>query len=255
MSAPATRDAAVCRLAGAESLLVCLDFDGTISEVVTDASAARAHPDALRAIRNLSALPRTEVAVLSGRHLDGLRGVFPLGDPVVLVGSHGAEPSQGGPELSRADTDYLDRIQAELEAFARPPAFVEVKPYQRVLHVAALAEVDPAAARVMLDRALALDTGGRPVTEGRNVVEFSAVDVTKGTWLAGHKTAFTATLFAGDDTTDETAIAVLGPEDVGIKVGEKPSAASLRLPSVNEMARFLRDLARARAAGPRSGRE
>ena len=255
MSAPTPRDTAVRHLAVAESLLVCLDFDGTISEIVTDASTARAHPDALRAIRDLAALPRTEVAVLSGRHLDGLRGVFPLGDPVVLVGSHGAEPSQGGPALSRADTEYLDGVQAELEAIARPPAFVEVKPYQRVLHVAALAEDDPAAARGMLDRALALDAGGRPVTEGRNVVEFSAVDVTKGTWLAGHKAAFAATLFAGDDTTDETAIAVLGPADVGIKVGDKPSAAALRVATVGEMARFLTDLARARAAKPRSGRE
>ncbi|WP_291314066.1 trehalose-phosphatase [Corynebacterium sp. UBA2622] len=241
------RAGALRRLAGAESLLVCLDFDGTISEIVTDASTARAHPGALAAIRVLAHLPATEVAVLSGRHLEGLRSVLPLGDPVVLVGSHGAEPSQGGPELSPDDLDYLERIQSRLEAIAEPPAYVEVKPYQRVIHVAALAESDPDAATAVLARAREIDAGGRPVTEGRNVVEFSAVDTTKGTWLAGYKRRFTVTLFAGDDTTDETAIAVLGAGDVGIKVGGKPSAAGLRLASVADMAGFLTDLASARS--------
>lgn len=242
-------DDALARLAAADSLLVCLDFDGTISEIVSDPAAAHAHPAALAAIEELSALPATEVAVLSGRHLEGLRGVLSLGDPVVLVGSHGAEPTQGGPALSSADEAYLARIQAELEGIAAtaPPAFVEIKPYQRVMHVAALADEDPQRAAALLERARLVDPEGRPVTEGRNVLEFSALDVNKGTWLAGHKTSFAATLFAGDDTTDEDAIAQLGPEDVGIKVGAKPSAAGLRLPTVDAMAGFLTDLAAARA--------
>lgn len=231
------------RIAREETLLVCVDFDGTISELGPDAYAVHAHPAALEALRTLMELERTEVAVLSGRHLDGLRRVLPLGEPAVLVGSHGAETDHGGPELSAADHAYLDDIQARLEDIAVPPAFVEVKPFQRVIHVARLAETDPAAAQALLGRARALPTGGRPVVDGHNIVEFSAVEVTKGSWLARHKQAFSATFFAGDDTTDETALAVLGPRDVGIKVGDKPSLARHRVAGVDQMAEVLTLLA------------
>ncbi|WJY68770.1 trehalose-phosphatase [Corynebacterium auris] len=241
-------DTALRRLAGAPTLLVCLDFDGTIAEIVPDAAAARAHPEALQAIEALSQLPKTTVAVLSGRHLDGLRSVFPLGDPVVLVGSHGAETTAGGPQLTAADRQYLQRVEERLAALAEPPAFVEVKPYQRVLHVAALAATEPDKAAALLARALEIDAEGRPVTPGKNVVEFSALDITKGTWLGRAKRSFSATLFAGDDTTDEAALAVLDSGDVGIKVGDKPSIAGLRLRTVPELAAFLTCLARARGA-------
>lgn len=234
------------RLARASTLLVCLDFDGTISELRTDAYAVRPHPVALEALRTLMALPDTGVAILTGRHLEGLRRVLPLREPAVLVGSHGAETATGGPVLDAADAAYLDDIAARLEEIATPPAFVEVKPFQRVIHVAALAATDPAGAQEILARARALDTGGRPIVEGHNIVEFSAVEVTKGSWLARHKQAFAATLFAGDDTTDETALKVLGPADLGIKVGDSPSVARHRVGGVEEMAGVLNYLAAAR---------
>lgn len=228
-------------IARAATLLVCLDFDGTLAELDPDPYAVRLHPGAEDAIRRLAALPGTEVAVLTGRHLAGIRRVLPPDLPATLVGSHGAEP---GPELSPADQRYLERIERELRAIAAPPAYVEVKPYQRVLHVAPVEDAEQA--RAILDAARRLDA--RTVTEGKNVLEFTAVDITKGTWLAEHKRAFDATVFAGDDDTDETALAVLGPGDLGIKVGDKPSAAALRLADVDAMADFLTQLADERQA-------
>ncbi|PAT03080.1 trehalose-phosphatase [Corynebacterium sp. NML 150383] len=241
----ATLTAATERAAHAESLLVCLDFDGTLAEFNADPYAVAPHPAAVDALRTLAALPHTQVAILSGRHLDGLRRVLPeIAGNVVLAGSHGAEP---GPELSSDDAAYLDRIGAALERIAAAPAYVEVKPYQRVLHVAPIAGT-PDAER-MLAAARSLDTGGRPVTPGHNVVEFSAVEITKGTWLSQHKREFAATLFAGDDTTDETALRVLDPRrDVGIKVGDQPSVAAHRVADVPAMAQVLSELARARSA-------
>lgn len=223
--------------ARAETLLVCLDFDGTLSELNPDPYAVSMHPAAEDALRRLARLPATEVAILTGRHLDGLRRVLPAGLPATLAGSHGAEP---GPALTPQDTAYLDGIQHQLEAIAAGGAYVEVKPFQRVLHVAPVADADQA--RRMLDAALAIDTD-RPVTPGHNVVEFSAADVTKGSWLARHKRGFAATIFAGDDDTDETAMAVLGPDDLGVKVGGKPSISDVRLADVAAMAGFLQTLA------------
>lgn len=274
---------ALDRLAGAETLLVCMDFDGTICPLGTDAYAVTPDPRALAALETLAGLPGTGVAILSGRHLDGLRRVCPLGPPVTLVGSHGAEPASGRPTLSDDDRAYLTRIQDELAPLidAHPSAFIEIKPYQRVLHVAKLAATDPDTAASLLAQAREIPTDGRPVTPGHNVLEFSAVDITKGTWLAAEKIRYAATLFAGDDVTDETALAVLdtgagagaGP-DVGVKVGPAKAsgtaaasgaaapatvassatttttttatAASHQLGSVAEVADFLTELAAAR---------
>lgn len=168
---------------------------------------------------------------------------MPADLPVTVVGSHGAEP---GPTLSATDRAYLDNIEAQLAPLATDGAYVEVKPFQRVLHVAQVR--DPAVAQAILAAANAIDTGGRPKTQGHNVVEFSAVSITKGSFLAEYKRAFDVTVFAGDDDTDEHAIAVLGPRDIGIKVGAKQSIATVRLDDVDAMAEFLAQLADERQA-------
>ena len=253
------------RLAGADTLLVCMDFDGTICPLGTDAYTVTPDPRAIAALETLAQLPGTDVAILSGRHLDGLRKVCPLGPPVTLVGSHGAEPTTGGPELSPDDLAYLAEIQHSLEQLidapsnTHPGAFVETKPYQRVLHVMKLAESDPAAAAAILQQAKDLPSHGRPVTPGHNILEFSALDIAKGSWLEAEKTRYSATLFAGDDVTDETALKVLDTSsgaDVGIKVrpagagntGAAPSdtAANYQIGSVSQVADFLTELAAAR---------
>lgn len=224
-------------------LLVCLDFDGTLAELDPDPYAVRIHPQSEAAIRRLAAIPETEVAILTGRHIKGITQVLPADFPVTLVGSHGAEP---GPALSDQDRAYLDHIENQLNALATDGAYVEVKPYQRVLHVAKVQ--NPTAAKAILAAANAIDTQGRPKTQGHNVVEFSAVEITKGTWLNAYKQAFDRTIFAGDDDTDEHAMAVLGPNDLGIKVGTKPSRATRRVPNVDAMAQLLTQLADEREA-------
>lgn len=224
-------------------LLVCLDFDGTLAELDPDPYAVRMHPDAEAAIHRLAAIRDTEVAILSGRHIAGIKQVLPADLPVTIIGSHGAEP---GPQLEDQDRAYLDHIEHQLNALATDGAYVEVKPYQRVLHVAKVQ--NPTAAKAILAAANAIDTQGRPKTQGHNVVEFSAVEITKGTWLNAYKQAFDRTIFAGDDDTDEHAMAVLGPNDLGIKVGTKPSRATRRVPNVDAMAQLLTQLADEREA-------
>ncbi len=55
-------------------------------------------------------------------------------------------------------------------------------------------------------------------------------------------------LFAGDDVTDEDALASLGPEDLGIRVGPGPTAATVRVADIAGLAAALRALARRRSA-------
>ncbi len=66
------------------------DFDGTLSPVVPDRGAARLHPDALALLRDLSADPRSRVAVLSSRSLGDLAPRVPVED-VILGAASGLE--------------------------------------------------------------------------------------------------------------------------------------------------------------------
>ena len=72
---------------------------------------------------------------------------------------------------------------------------------------------------------------GVEVKRGKKVFEFSVVSGDKGQamdWLRSEFEA-TATLFIGDDITDEDGFIRLGGIDVGIKVGEGQSAAAFRI--------------------------
>ncbi|MHA2789810.1 trehalose-phosphatase [Corynebacterium sp. S7] len=241
---------AITHLAQAESLLLVTDFDGTVAPLRPDPMSVVANPTSVRALESLATLPNTEVVILSGRHLDGLMQVCPMREPVVLVGSHGAEQTDGGLVLSDDDQAYLNDIEHILRELIEdyPLANIEVKPYQRVVHVAMLAEVDPEAAESILDSALQINTGGRPKIEGNNIVEFSAVSFTKGMWVERRKRNFSTTLFAGDDVTDESVFPVLSQGDVGIKVGTGETGATLRLDTVDAMANFYANLSAVRGA-------
>ncbi len=239
-------------LATTDDLLIVVDFDGTLAGVVPDPYAVPVNTDSLSALARLAGLPGTKVTVLSGRHVEGLMKVCALREPVNLVGSHGAESADGGPALTQDMLAHLAHIENQLAPVlaAHPKAEIEVKPYQRVAHVAKVAEEDPEAARKILERVAEIDHGGAQITYGKNIVEFSATEFTKGTWIKAERerTGATRVLFIGDDATDENGFRELRDEDLGIKVGDGATAARVRVADIDEVAHVLTDLADARAA-------
>mgnify|MGYP002713751084 FL=1 len=240
-------------LAAAEHLAVVSDFDGTLSPFATAIYDVEMNQDSLRALDKLAHLPHTSAAVLSGRHLAGLQRVCPLREPVLFGGSHGAESSWEETDLTPAMREHLAAKETEIRAIMErfPGADIEVKPFQRVLHLRALEDTDPEAAAQAYEAGLALDPGGFPRTAGKSVVEFSATQATKGTWLdeLRERTGATAMVFLGDDVTDEDGFRALHqPPDVGVKVGEGDTAAVVQLADVDAVAHFLTELATARAA-------
>ena len=72
-------------LAAAEHLAVVSDFDGTLAAFARDAYSVSPEQRSVDALAALSQLPNTTVAVLSGRHLDGLKQVFPLREPILFL--------------------------------------------------------------------------------------------------------------------------------------------------------------------------
>src|SRR5699024_1521202 len=87
---------------------------------------------------------------------------------------------------------------------------------------------------------------------GNQVVELAVVPATKGEALTVLRAELARgadsppTLYAGDDVTDETALATLSDGDVGIKVGDAPSVAAFRVADPNAVADVLEALLRER---------
>ncbi|MWB98261.1 bifunctional alpha,alpha-trehalose-phosphate synthase (UDP-forming)/trehalose-phosphatase [Agromyces sp. MMS17-SY077] len=243
------------RLAGAERLLVALDFDGTLSPHVDDPEDARPTPAAVAAIERLAELPDTRVALVSGRALESLRRVADPAPGVLLSGSHGVELQldDQGPTLDLLDAELADlaelqRIVDEL-ADGVEGARAERKPAGVALHTRQMPPAEGAAlqreARNRLHEALPHLT----VRDGKNVLEFAVRPADKGDAvrrLRQHIGA-DAVLYVGDDVTDEDAFAALESDDVGVKVGVGKSLAWHRLKSVDDVATLLDLLADLRA--------
>ena len=225
-------------------LLVACDYDGTLAAIVDD--PASAHPDqhAISALRDLAGLPDTFVAVISGRaraDLESLIGHIP---GALVIGGHGGEWADGAisPQVA-ALASRLGEVAAEF-----PGAHVESKPTGAAFHYR---QVDPAVADDAARSAVAAATKlATRVVHGKRVVDFSTTDADKGSALQQLQRQISpdVTMYIGDDMTDEDAFSVLGPTDVGIKVGEGATAAQWRIPSQPEVSSLLEELSAWRSA-------
>ena len=250
MSLPPALAAALRDLAAVPGLLVASDYDGVLSEITTDPAKAVPVPGAVAALRGLAALPATTVAVVSGRARADLAAVSGLPPEVILVGSHGSEPA-GGLRLSPAQADLRARLESEVRTLVdgHPGVRVETKPAAVVVHTRTAAR--PVAAQVTEATLAGPATWpGVHVTTGKEVVELAVVETHKGTALAALRAESDAdaVLFLGDDVTDENGFAVLGPGDVGVKVGPGETRAGFRIPDPTTAVRVLDLLRQLRAA-------
>lgn len=243
------------RIAAARTLLVALDFDGTLAPLVDDPDDSRALPAARTALDALAALPRTIVALVSGRSLESLARAGEAADDQPLVGSHGLEVRFGAgdarPAVDDADAARVVALRSRLELLvaAVPGAWMEPKPAGLAVHSRRVDDPDAVRALTEAVHAAAAEVDDAlTVRDGRDVVEFAVRDATKGDGLRALVERFApdAVLFAGDDVTDEDALAVLGRDDLGIKVGEAESVARARVADVDAMAAALEHLLRSR---------
>lgn len=244
---------AVRRIAGTEHLLVAMDFDGTISPLVDHAGDARPLPRSAAAFAELAALPRTTTALISGRALDSLRAVASPPEETLLIGSHGAEawlgPGSAPLTLDPDQRELLAEVRSVLKEIAdlAPGTVLEDKPAGVVLHTR-LAADDVAEDAVSAARAALQDRKGVFLKNGKRVLETSVVHASKGEGVdfLRQATGATGVFFAGDDTTDEDALARLGQHDVGVKVGLDFTQAEFRVEAPVHVAELLEALLRER---------
>ncbi|MFU8947128.1 trehalose-phosphatase [Mycetocola zhadangensis] len=253
---PADLDEAVARLAETEHLLVALDFDGTLAPFVDNPDDSRAIPAASDAVSRLLEVSHTTVAYVSGRAVDSLQRASMAPDGVLLVGSHGGEYRFDGvdthPPLSDEDRDRVAALSAVLApvSSAHSGTWVEAKPAGFALHTRGLGDAAEQDANEHARRAV--HEAGLPVKvrNGKDVLEFSILSVTKGDGIRHLRdyTGATAVLYAGDDVTDEDGFAALSDGDLALKCGDGETRAAYRVGSPEEVASVLAKLAEARAA-------
>ena len=256
---------AIDRIAHATRLLVASDFDGVLAPIVDDPEGVVPISASVAALSQLADIPDTFIAIVSGRDLAWLRRRVPNSDRFALAGSHGVELEWSerdapgpGMNLARGDTKSESSpgsVPAELAAMvtaltelARRVSglHVEVKPLSVAAHLRRVPADQKPDAVDELDALVS--SWSAKVIHGKEVVEFSVATATKGDAITAFRDrcAATAVFYAGDDTTDEDVFAVLGPDDVGIKVGDGHTLASHRVAGPSQIAELLEALARAR---------
>lgn len=236
-------DEAVGRLAGAGALLVGLDFDGVLAEIVARPEDATPVAGVIEVMEDLVRMPSVRVAAVSGRRRDDLAERLAPPAGVMLVGEHGADTGAG---VLAEPAGYAEVREALARVSSRHPGtWVEEKRAGMTLHARAL---DSEAAEVVAleaETVLATLIPGR-FERGHRVVDVRLTGVTKGDAILALRQPDEAVVFVGDDTTDETVFAILGPGDVAVKVGPGETAAPFRLPGPAAVVGFLQDLVRSR---------
>ena len=247
---------AVARAASAQSLLVATDYDGVLAPLVADPMQATPLPGTIGTLRALAALPGVHVAVVSGRDLETLRTLTGIGEeePVVLIGSHGAESSSEAVReameaaaVTPDDEVTLAGLRSDIEALVKerhPEANVEHKSAAVVVHVRGIPR-ETGEAAIADARRVALDHPGVKVLKGKSVLELSVSHADKGSAVTalGRHVGAAARLYLGDDVTDEDAFTRMRrPEDVTVKVGTGSTAARYRVDDEQAVAELLTQL-------------
>lgn len=253
---------AVARIAATDLLLVALDFDGTLAPLSDDPMSVRMLPAVRPAVAAVLDAPDTIVAFVSGRSLVDLRIIAEHDDAssVLLAGSHGAEywiPAEGltshGEDAEAAGLRDALRARAERAVAHLRGVWIEPKTFGFAVHTRLADEAATDEAHRLVDAIVHADAPRWRRRTGHNIVEFAFRHEGKDSAIAElrDRVGATAVLFAGDDVTDEDAMRSLGPADLGVRIGDGPTAATVRVPDIAALAELLTLLAaeRSRARG------
>ena len=235
-----------------DRLAVFLDYDGTLTPIVSHPEDAWLPESMRQTLRSLAA--RVPVAILSGRDLDDVRGRVHV-DGIVYAGSHGFDIAGAGGlrrELGAAYLPVLDAAETELrEALDEiPGAQLERKHFSVAAHYRNVNENNASKVALAADAVAAKHRELRKI-DGKKVCELLPdIDWHKGKavlWLLETlelERGNALPIYIGDDRTDEDAFGALAKRGVGILVSEQPqvTAASYLLNNPEEVERFLQKI-------------
>lgn len=249
---PAVRE----RLRRADQIALFLDYDGTLTPMVSHPSKARLSAAGRRLLRSLSRRPGIWIALVSGRALKEVRRMVGV-KGLCYVGNHGLELA--GPKIryvhpmARKSRPVMKKIAALLRKKLKKVrgAWVEDKGFTLSVHYRQVESGEKLLVRRLFHNVVRLYAEKSQVrlTAGKKVLEVRPpAHWTKGSvvnWLLARQRALShgpvLPIYIGDDLTDEDAFRVLGKQGITVRVGagNPLTRAQYRLRSPAGVARFL----------------
>jgi len=245
------------QLARRGPVLLCLDYDGTIAEIVSRPSLARPVEGVVAALKSIARhRERVAAAIVSGRPIAELRRMTGLGGEVMFAGVHGLEIAGGDgavrvPEQVARCAPEIERVREFLARNVTSGAGFEIED-KRLSVALHYRHAEPAAAAELcarMEEFLHANAPSLQAAHNKMVLEALPAIASKGGALRvlGEEVgaAFVPVYF-GDDRTDEDAFAEIENRGVGVLVGEpRPSHARWRVDTPADVVRIVTDLAEA----------
>jgi len=236
--------------ANLRDIAVLLDIDGTILDIAPTPGAVIVPASLRETLARLSRETGGALALVSGRSLGDIDLLFaPLRLPA--IGGHGAEfrlsphDERETEQAHPLDGGLRDRL-AEL-AVGSPGILVEDKGYSLAVHYRLAPEQEGRVKRAVA--AIRADWPEEPieVLPGKSVVEIKPAGFHKGAAireLMRHKPfSGRRPIFVGDDTTDESAFAVMPEFDgMGYSVGRRLPGTAHCFAAPSDVRRWLERL-------------
>jgi trehalose-phosphatase len=210
------------RIRRAQSVLLFLDFDGTLVRLRRRREDVRLSQRAKRILERLAG-GTLSVVIISGRDIRNIKELVGI-ETLEYVGLHGAQRNRRSTVLSpaarQAITSAKEIAKAELKSV--PAISVEDKDLSFAVHYRGASRTSVEKAEKVLGRFLAASHDNVRILSGDKVWEFLPRELPgKGAAaldLFAAMPGTTIAIYFGDDETDEEAFAVL-PGQITVKVG------------------------------------
>lgn len=224
-----------------------LDYDGTLRAFTKRPEQAKPDKELLILLEQLTADPKNEVVLISGRDR-GTLGSWLGHLPVDMIAEHGVWSRLKGEEWEMIDNlelDWKDKIRPILELYVdrTPGSFIEDKDYSLAWHYRK-ADPDFGAMRardLISNISYLIGNMDLQLMEGNKVIEIKNRAVNKGkaarVWLGKKNLDFVFAI--GDDVTDEDTFHAMPDDAYTVKVGLTPSEARVNVKSTDEVRDLL----------------
>jgi trehalose 6-phosphate phosphatase len=237
------------------SLYFFLDYDGTLTPIVSRPDLALLSPEARKVLIRLRDCPQVLIAIISGRAMEDLYGM--IGIPgITYVGNHGLEIRNPAgihkKMLSTGRRKEMKQIQATLKANLGPLPGILFEDKESILsvHYRLVARENQVKVSREMEEFIKKWGKGWMVSRGKMVYEIRPrADFHKGKavreLLKNASPSRLLPFYFGDDQTDEDAFRFLKGRGITVFVGppDSPSEAEYFLQNPDEVLEFLRWIA------------
>ena len=248
----------------AQHLFLLLDYDGTLTPIVSLPELALCPPEVKKRLEELRDLPGVHVAIISGRPLVDLQRKVGVSN-IIYVGNHGLQieyPDGRHWEIvSSTRTGELRRISQNVQNGLKeiPGILFEEKGPILSVHYRNVPQGCSHQIRRAIEEELHLWRGRWRMASGKMVLEIQPnIDFHKGKAVKEILKPFSRRgllpIYLGDDQTDEEAFRVLKSRGISVFVGSGHCAteADFFLRSPEEVREFLSKCLEVRRIGGRS---